>query len=295
MASGLRTTPLHPKFGVEVHGLDLSAVTADHLYPQIRAAFEAHSLLLLRGQDLSRDTHERLAALFGPLEDRKADERKPGEKPDFADLTNVQDDGKVADAMDLRTLGLKANQLWHTDSTFLPVPALSNILTARVVTTTGGETEFVSTRAAWAEMPEALRARIRGRAIWHRYSHSRARISAELARQPHITKWPDTLWRSIWTNPVNGAEALYIASHAFAVEGMDAAEGAALIDELIAFCTRPGTVYGHRWQVGDVLIWDERATLHRGMPWPYDQPRTLSSICSTATEADGVGTMRVGG
>lgn len=290
----LHVRPLHNRFGVEVEGVDLCDVTAGHLYPEIRAAFEAHSLLLFRGQAVGREGHKRLAGLFGPLEDRKADERKPGEEAEFADLSNVREDGSVAEEMDINTLNLKANQLWHTDSTFLPVPALSNILIARVVTGEGGETEFASTRAAWADMSESLRSRIRNRLIWHRFSHSRARISAELARQHQFTKWPDQCWRAVWRNPVNGAEALYIASHAFRVEGLPETEGAALIDALIAFCTRPEYVYSHKWLEGDVLIWDERATLHRGRPWPYDRPRRLSSICSSATDADGVAEMRPG-
>jgi alpha-ketoglutarate-dependent 2,4-dichlorophenoxyacetate dioxygenase len=294
--TGLRTTPLHDRFGVEITGAHLREIAAGRGFAEVRAAFEAHSLLLFRGQGLSAEAHLRLAALFGPVEDRQADERKPGEKVGFAELapelSNVLPDGTVADALDLKTLNLKANQLWHTDSTFLPVPALSNILTARVVTTEGGETAFASTRAAWADMPAELCERVRGQSMWHRFSHSRARISAELAMLPKFTKWPDQLWPAIWRNPVNGAEALYIASHAFAVDGMPAAEGAAQIDELIAFCTQDEYVYTHKWQVGDALIWDERATLHRGLPWPYDQPRTLASICSSVTPADGLDEMR---
>lgn len=292
----LSTTRLHDRFGVEIKGADLQAIAAGQGFAAVRAAFEEHSLLVFRGQDLSNEDHLRLAAQFGPVEDRQADERKPGEKVCFADLapevSNVLPDGKVADAMDLRTLNLKANQLWHTDSTFLPVPALSNILTAKVVTETGGETAFASTRAAWADMPTTLRERARNLLVWHRFSHSRARISAELAKLPRFNKWSDRLWPAVWRNPVNGAEALYIASHAFAVEGLPEDEGAALIDELIAFCTTDNYVYTHKWQHGDVLIWDERATLHRGLPWPYDQPRTLASTCSSATDADGLDEMR---
>lgn len=97
----------------------------------------------------------------------------------------------------------------------------------------------------------------------------------------------------MWQNPTNGHEALYIASHAFKVDGYDEAESQALLDELIAFCTQPEFVYSHQWNVGDVLIWDQRAVMHRGTPWPYEQPRTLSSICSTATESDGIDLIRV--
>ena len=289
----IRTTPLNPHFGVEVTGIDLSDVTAENLFPQLRALFEEHSALLFRGQDVSDDQHLALARLFGPIEDRQADERKPGEKFAIPKVSNVLDNGTTSGEMDLKTLNLKSNFLWHSDSTFLPVPALVNILIGRVVTTTGGATELASTRAAWAMMPENLKAKVRGRGIWHRYSHSRRKISPELAELPMFNKWPDQHWNAIWENPVNGREALYIASHAFKVDGYDEAESETLLEELTAFCTQPAFVYSHKWQVGDVLLWDQRAVMHRGTPWPYEQPRTLSSICCSVTEADGIDRIRI--
>lgn len=286
-------TPLNPTFGVEVTGLDLMNVTADDLFPELRALFEEHSALLFRGQDLTPEKHLELAALFGPVEDRDAAERKPGEAFRISEVSNVLEDGTTSGEMDLRTLNLKSNFLWHSDSTFLPVPALVNILVGRIVTTTGGATELASTRAAWAEMPADLKARIEGRGIWHRYSHSRKKISEELSRLPQFNKWPDTHWNAVWRNPVNGREALYIASHAFRVDGYDDAESARLLDDLTAFCTQPRYVYSHRWSVGDVLMWDQRAVLHRGTPWPYEQPRKLTSICSSVRDSDGLPAMHM--
>jgi alpha-ketoglutarate-dependent 2,4-dichlorophenoxyacetate dioxygenase len=283
------TTALHPDFGVEIGGIDLRGVTAETGYREIRAAFEQHSLLLFRGQHLDDEAHLAFARLFGPLEDRMD---RP--EPKIGALSNARGDGSVRSEDDLVTLNLKANQLWHTDSTFLPIPALANVLQARVVTSRGGETEFVSTRAGWRDLDPGLKARARDAVLWHRFSHSRARIDPELARQPQITKWQDQAWRAVWPNPASGAEALYIASHAYAVEGMEEAEGATLIDDLIAAMTRPESVYTHRWSPGDVLIWDERALLHRGRPWPYDEPRTLVSICVTARESDGLASVRPG-
>ena len=285
--------PLNPTFGVEVCGLDLMEVRADNLFPEIRALFEEHSALLFREQDLAPEKHMALAQLFGPIEDRQADEREPGETFKIPEVSNVQEDGTTSGEMDLKTLNLKSNFLWHADSTFLPVPALSNILVARIVTTEGGATELASTRAAWTEMPEALKSRIAGRGIWHRYSHSRKKISEELAKLPMFTKWPDQHWASVWTNPVNGREALYIASHAFKIDGYDEAESEALLAELTEFCTQPRYVYSHKWRVGDVLLWDQRAVMHRGTPWPYEQPRKLSSICSSVRESDGLAAIRV--
>ncbi|MGH7125073.1 MAG: TauD/TfdA dioxygenase family protein [Stellaceae bacterium] len=285
-----KMTPLHPRFGAELHGVDLRRVTAAQGYPAIRQAFETHSLLLFRNQQLDEPAHLALGLLFGPIEDRS--QGKDGPAPRVGFLTNRNDDRSIASEDEIRTLNLRANQLWHTDSTFLPVPALTNILVAREVTATGGETEYVSARAAWRDLPADLKTKARNAVLRHRFAHSRRKISAELATQETYTKWPDQAWKAVWRNPVNGAEALYVASHAFAIDGMPEAEGQALIDELIGFATRPEAIYRHTWRVGDVLIWDERATLHRGRPWPYAEPRTLASICISARDVDGLDGVR---
>ena len=288
----MKTTPLHARFGVVVSGVDLSTIDAA-MYADLRALFEAHSALLFRSQEIDDAAHVQLARFFGPLEDRNAESLTGGADFKVPEVSNIRDDGTTSDAMDLHTLNLRANMLWHADSTFLPTPALTNILIGRVVTDTGGATELASTRAGWAEMEPALQAQLRDAALWHRYSHSRARISPDLAKLPMFNKWPDQLWRAVWRNPVNGAEALYIASHAFAVDGMDPEAGADLIDRALEAVTKRQFVYSHQWQAGDVLIWDQRAVLHRGTPWNYKKPRKLSSICVSATPDDGVDAMRV--
>ena len=289
----LTTRPLHPKFGVEIQGVDLRSVTADGLYPEIRDAFETHSALLFRRQDLSDDDHIRFCKLFGPLENRHNADLSEGEAFKVPEVSNITDDGGVLAEREMRLLDLKANQLWHTDSTFLPIPSLANIAIGRVMASSGGETEIATTRAAWKEMPEDLKQRLRRAAVRHNAWHSREQLSSDLAAAHKFHKWPEQTWSAIWTNPVNGEEAVYLASHAFAVQGMDDEAAKALIEEAITFCTQSAYVYSHTWQVGDVLIWDERATLHRGRPWPYDEPRALSSICVSAQEADGLPSIRV--
>jgi alpha-ketoglutarate-dependent 2,4-dichlorophenoxyacetate dioxygenase len=289
----MKTTPLHPDFGLIVHDVDLRDVTADHFWPEIRNAFETHSALLFRKQDFDDDTHLKIANLFGPIENREAMAKGKDLPFTIPQVSNETKDG-VTDANDLHTLNLQANMLWHTDSTFLPVPALVNILTAHVVPTSGGgQTELASTRAGWASMPKHLKDVFQNAIIWHRLSNSRDRISRELGALPEMRQWPDRPWKAIWSNPITNEEALYIASHSFAIEGIGLADGQAIIDEAIAHCTQPDHVYSHEWQVGDVLIWDERCMLHRGQPWDYSEARTLSSICCSVTEKDGLGSVRV--
>ena len=290
-ADWLKTTTLHPEFGVEVHDVDLRDVTADHLYPAIRALFECHSLLLFAEQHLNDEEHLALGRLFGPIEDRSST-RMDGESLMPCSVSNETGQGGVYDEHDLRLLALKANMLWHTDSTFLPTPALANVLQARVVPRGGGATEYVSTRAGFAALEPALQQQLRGMTFRHRYTHSRARIDENLAKLDLFTMWPDTEWRAVWRNPVNGHEAVYIASHAFAASGIAPDEGQRFIDTLIESMTESDRIYTHHWRPGDVLVWDERATLHRGTPWAYDQARTLVSCCISAGDVDGLATAR---
>ena len=284
----MQTTPLHKQFGVEVHDLDLRQVSAETGYPDLRAAFEVYSLLLFRNQHLDDAAHLAFGRLFGPIEDR-SNVRMDGKPSISYGVSNETEDGGVYDEDDLKLLGLKANMLWHTDSTFLPVPALANVLQARIVPSQGGATEFVSTRAGFQSLEPALQEQLGALTFHHRYAHSRARIDPRLAQLEMFTMWPDTEWQAVWRNPITGEEAVYIASHAFAVGGMKETEGTRLIDDLIERMTRPEHVYAHFWQPGDVLVWDERATLHRGTPWPYDEPRTLVSCCVSAGAVDGLG------
>lgn len=288
----MQTSPLHPDFGLILHDVDLRDVTADHLWPEIRHAFETHSALLFPRQKFDDETHLKIATLFGPLENREAMAKGKDLPFEIPAVSNETKDG-VTDADALHTLNLQANMLWHTDSTFLPIPALVNILTAKVVPESGGQTELASTRAGWASMPAHLKEQLQDAIIWHRLSHSRDRISRDLGALPEMRQWPDRPWRALWRNPVTDQDSLYIASHSFAIEGIGLGDGQAIIDAAIAHCTQSPNVYSHNWQVGDVLIWDERAVLHRGQPWDYTQPRTLKSICCSATESDGLQSVRV--
>lgn len=277
--------PLHQDFGVEIFGVDLREVTPES-FPEIRRAFDEHSLLLFRDQSMDDPSILRFGAMFGEIENRTDG---PLHVPR---VSNVLPDGSVLEPDALRLKDLQANMLWHTDSTFLPVPALANIITARIVPSEGGATELVSTRAGFARMPGELKEQARAATLRHALTHSRSKVDPDLAKADHITKWEATRWPAVWENPVTGAEALYIASHAFAVDGMDEAEGLAFIEDLTERMVPDEAIYAHQWQVGDVLIWDERATLHRGMPWPYDQARELASICVTAADSDGLDRMR---
>jgi alpha-ketoglutarate-dependent 2,4-dichlorophenoxyacetate dioxygenase len=226
---------------------------------------------------------------FGPPEVTKVGSQGTGSH--FVILSTIGPDGKVVPSDHRQALRSKANQLWHTDSSFKRVPALTSILSARVIPARGGETEFVSTRLAFERLDAGLRNRLENSFAWHDYAHSRGQISADLASPEERAALPPQCWRMVWKNPVHGRGAIYLASHAYAVEGMEAAAGKQLIDELMAAATAPGTSYLHQWRGGDVVMWDNRATMHRGRPWPAHEARLMVRTTISATEADGVVTM----
>ena len=283
--------PLGPGFGAELRGVTLADVASDDaVYAAVRAAFEQHSVLLFRGQDVTDELQLAFSRSFGPPEVTKVGSQGTGSH--FVILSTIGPDGKVVPPDHRLSLRNKANQLWHTDSSFKRVPALTSILSARVIPANGGETEYVSTRLAFKRLDASLREKLENSFAWHDYAHSRGQIAPDLASPEERAALPAQCWRMVWRNPVNGRSAIYLASHAYAVEGMEPAAGKKLIDELMEFATASGTSYLHQWRQGDVVMWDNRATMHRGRPWPAHEARLMIRTTISATEADGLDIMR---
>jgi alpha-ketoglutarate-dependent 2,4-dichlorophenoxyacetate dioxygenase len=287
----MEVVPLGPGFAAELRGVTLADITEDDAaYAAARAAFEEHSVLVFRGQKVSDEGQLAFSRRFGPPEVTKVGSLGTGSH--FVILTTIGADGKVVPPDHRYALRNKANQLWHTDSSFKDVPALTSILSARIIPARGGETEYVSTRLAFEQLDANLRKKLVNSFAWHDYAHSRGKITADLASPEERAALPPQCWRMVWKNPVNGRGALYLASHAYAVEGMDEAAGKKLIDELTEAATTPDVSYVHQWKSGDVVMWDNRATMHRGRPWPAHEARLMVRTTISATAADGLESMR---
>jgi alpha-ketoglutarate-dependent 2,4-dichlorophenoxyacetate dioxygenase len=288
----MEIVPLGPGFAAELRGVGLVDVAADDaVYAAVRAAFEEHSVLVFRDQEVTDEIQLAFSRRFGPPEVTKVGSQGTGSH--FVILSTIGPDGKVVPADHRLSLRSKANQLWHTDSSFKRVPALTSILSARIIPARGGETEYVSTRLAFERLDAPMRDKLEKSFAWHDYAHSRSQIAAGLATPEERAALPPQCWRMVWKNPVNGRSAIYLASHAYAVEGMEAAAGKRLIEELMEAATAPGTSYLHPWRRGDVVMWDNRATMHRGRPWPAHEARLMVRTTISATEVDGVETMRL--
>jgi len=287
----MEVLPRGPGFFAEVRGIGLADVAArEDVYTAVRAAFEAHSVLLFRSQSINDEVQAAYSRRFGPLEIAKA--ASIGEGTPYSILTNIDAaTGELVPPGHKEALRAAANQLWHTDSCFKAPPALASVLSARVIPPTGGETEFASTRLAWERLPAALRVRLANAYAWHDYAHSRGKIAPQLASERERNTLPPVSWRMRWRNPANGRDALYVASHTCAIDGMTHEAAQALVSDLIAFATAPGHTFLHVWQPGDVIMWDNRAVLHRGRPWPGDKARHMVRTTITATDADGLAAM----
>jgi alpha-ketoglutarate-dependent 2,4-dichlorophenoxyacetate dioxygenase len=287
----IQAVPLGPGFAAEIRGAGLADVVAsDAAYAAVRAAFDEHSVLLFRGQPVTNELQAAFSQRFGTLEIAKA--ASLGEGTPFSILTNIdRDTGALVPPDHKEALRARANQLWHTDSCFKVPPALASVLSARTIPPSGGETEFASQRLAWERLPEAQRRRLENAYAWHDYAHSRGKVAPHLASERERSTLPPVRWRMHWRNPANGRDSLYIASHTCGIDGMPRDEALALIAELLDFITLPGHTYVHRWQSGDVIMWDNRATLHRGRPWPDNLPRHMVRTTISAGAADGLAEM----
>ena len=289
----MQTIPLHPDFGAEIRGVDLiDVVSSDHAYRAVREAFERFSVLVWRGQQVTDDLQAAVSRAFGPLEITKVGSL--GEGTVYGRITNIGPDGEPVPADHRQALIGRANALWHTDSSFKQTPAFASMLSARIIPREGGATEFVSTRAAWARLGASEQAALQDMVVEHSYLYSRDKVDPELVTPAERAALPPVRRRLTWRNPVNGLRSLYIASHAGAIEGMDRAEGAALLQRLADGATAPQYVYSHAWQPGDVAMWDNRATMHRGRPFPSRERRAMVRTTISATAVEGLEEVRVG-
>ena len=289
--------PVTENFAAEIGDLDLARPLDPADLAAVKAAFATYAVLIFPDQQLTQEQHLAFAALFGPLEMTIAVHRKDAPlrvRKEFADVSNLNHKDKVW-REDSRTRQFQlANRLWHTDSSFKRLPALASLLYARAIAPVGGHTEFADERAAYDALPEAMKRRLVGLVAEHSIFNSRGRLGftnfSDEERQG-LPPVPQVLVRVI---PESGRKSLYLASHAGRIFGMPDAEGCALIDELIEHATRRQFVYTHRWRVNDLVMWDDRCTMHRGtafddLRFRRDVQRATVSDLANTCEQEGIG------
>lgn len=269
----LTVTPLSPLFGARVSGVDLVGGLDDATFTTLRAAFDAHSVLVVPDQPMDDDQQIVFSERFGPLEGTAG--ANPGKGTPFARQSNVDIESDALIPPDDRRMGYqKSNMLWHSDSTFKAVPSLCSVLTAREVPAEGGATEFASTRVAYDSLPADMKASLEGLTVEHDIIYSRG-ITGFSFTDEEAAAYPPVRHSLVRTNPVNGRKSLMIGAHAKAIVGWPEDESRALLDDLLARATGPDARLAHDWRTGDAVIWDNQAVLHRATEYDTGRHRRL--------------------
>lgn len=286
--------PLHPDFGAEASGLDLTQPLTPAQVQAVDEGMNTHGILLFRGQPLTPDQQMAFTMQFGPLDlGFKRVRNVPGQRPahrfaydEIADISNVEADGSVARRESRKIVGNIANQLWHADSSFQRPRAKYSMLHAVVLPSWGGNTEYVDLRNAWDRLEPAMQARLRPLVAEHFALHSRFLLGDTDYTPEQIAAIPPAKWPLVQRHSGSGREHLYIGAHARAIDGMTVAEARMLLADLLEHATHPDHVYRHAWQVGDLLIWDNRCTLHRGRAYDLAERRELRRTTTMDVESE---------
>jgi alpha-ketoglutarate-dependent 2,4-dichlorophenoxyacetate dioxygenase len=278
--------PLTETFAAEIGGLDLRRPVEPGELQVIEDAFNRFAVLVFVAQELSDQQQVDFSRNFGPLEIAMGSIRtdtKQRLRPDLADVSNLDENNELLKADDRRRMFNLGNQLWHTDSSFKRTPAKASLLYAKTVPPIGGCTEFADLRAAYDALPEATKRKLEGLVAEHSIFTSRAKTGYSNFSQEERDQLPPVPQVIVRTHLGSKRKTLYLASHAGRIFGMEDAAAKALLAELIAHATQRQFVYTHRWRVGDLVMWDDRCTMHRGRP--FDDLRYKRSVQRT-TVAD---------
>jgi alpha-ketoglutarate-dependent 2,4-dichlorophenoxyacetate dioxygenase len=269
----IEITPIGPQFVARVRGIDLLKDIDSDLFAIIRRALDDHSVLIFPGQPMDDEGQKAFSAWWGPMEPTKG--VNPASGTPFARQSNLDiKTGEIIPPDDRRMAYQKGNYQWHADSTFKPVPSLCSILTARQVPPEGGNTEFVSTRVAYDALPEDMRETVEDLIVEHDLAVSRGRVGFTFTEEEKALHPP--VWHPLaQTNPVTGRRSLLIGAHASRIIDWPLEKGQALLEGLLERATVPSAIYSHQWGDGDVIVWDNRAALHRATAYDTVRYRRL--------------------
>ena len=274
----LHLQPLHPVFAAEASGVDLTRPLSDTDRKAFNAAMNTYGVVVFRDQPLTTDQQIAFANAFGPLDiglkrvfkraDRLGDER-------LIDISNVDPHGGVSKRDSPKNLSNFANQLWHSDSSFMRPRAAYSMLHALVLPTWGGNTEFADLRAAYDALDERTRQTVEGLEAEHYALHTRLLLGDEAYTDEQKKAIDPAVWPLVDTHPGSGRKLLFVGVHARQIMGWPTAESRMFLADLLEHATQRERVYAHEWRIGDLVIWDNRATLHRGRRFALEERREL--------------------
>lgn len=294
---GMTITPLRPQdrgsatpFAGEVSGIDLTRPLTAEQVAAIEAGMDRFAVLVFHDQRFDDDTQLRFTRYFGELEISSGGEMsKPEErrlKLEMADISNLDTQNRIRGADDRRRLNNLGNQLWHSDASFRAIPAKYSLLSARVVPAKGGNTEFADMRAAYDTLDAATRAQVEELVTEHSNAYSREMIG--FMKEDYGAHNQDKLrpvrHRLVRTHPVTGRRSLYLSAHIGQIVGWPVPEARAFIRDLAEHATQPEFTYAHQWKPWDLVIWDNRTTMHRARR--YDDLKEVRDMRRSTVRGD---------
>ena len=280
-------TPSEATLGAVVGNVRLNALD-DEAFAVIQAAWHAHGVLIFPGQHLSEEEQVAFSRRFGPLE-RSLTKTHTQHDPAIIHLSNVKKDGSLWEAKSDTGRLLQGNNRWHTDSSYKRIPAKASLLAAKIVPKTGGETAFADMRAAYDALEPAMQAWLADKIAVHSYAYSQGKVGGTSAiTQDEWDALPPVEQPVIRTHPATGRRNLYIGRHASHIVGEDPDESRQLLERLCADACQAPRIHIHKWAVGDLVMWDNRCVLHRGLGHPPDQPRHMvrTTVAGDSDEAN---------
>jgi len=287
--------PVTETFVAEIGDLDLSQPLSEADWQVVEEAFETYAILIIPDQRISQQQHIDFALRFGPMDNSilvNISDAKPRVRTDIADVSNLDGNDQIRAEDDRQRLYRLGNRLWHTDRSFKEVPAKASLLYMREIPPVGGHTEFADMRAAYDALPDALQRKIDNLVAVHAIAYSREKMGFEMTAEEIETLLP-VPQAMVRRHAYSGRTSIYVASHAGEIVGMSDADGPALLAELIAHATQRQFVHTHRWRANDLVIWDNRCTMHRGLTfddqrWRRDAQRATVMDVAPTCEQEGI-------
>jgi alpha-ketoglutarate-dependent 2,4-dichlorophenoxyacetate dioxygenase len=268
----LTVTPVRDEFGAELSGADLSQAPDAALVREIVAAMDRYAVCFYRpGKPMPDDAHLVLGKALGPMDAtpvfKITGRKKTRISAELQDVANIDENDEVLKEGSRVILFRRGDRLWHCDMSFHPNRGVYSLLSAHEIPPVGGDTEFTDLRAAYDALPASTKRAIDDLVAVHSIWHSRAAAGFPEPTEEELASRPPTRHRLVQTHPGSGRKTLYLASHASHIEGWPEEEGRALLKELKEFATAARFMYRHVWRLGDLVIWDNRCTMHRGTPY----------------------------
>ena len=249
--------------GVEINDLDIIKILDIGIINEISELLSKFSVVVIRDQNITNDQHIKFSECFGNLEQTKVGTDGSGSK--LIILRNFDEDGNIVPPTDRQRLNNLANKEWHSDSSFKKIPSKLSILSSKMIPSNGGDTEFLSMRAAYNSLPENLKLNIEDKVCWHDYSHGRLKIDPNLVTSEEKKALPPVKQKLVLNNKKYG-KSLYLGAHCSKIDGMTENESQNLLKEIYEFVDNKSFVYSHIWKPYDLIMWDNRSVLHRATP-----------------------------